>query len=46
LVAASVVVEAVSVLEEAAAALNDSDPERAEHVLVKAREIDTWVSRL
>ena len=36
--------ESVGVLEEAAAALNDGDPERAEHALVKAREIDTWVS--
>jgi hypothetical protein len=36
--------ESVGVLEEAAAALNDGDPDRAEHALVKAREIDTWVS--
>ena len=36
--------ESLGVLEEAAAALNDGDPERAEHALVKAREIDTRVS--
>src|SRR5918911_1779486 len=36
--------ESLGVLEEAAAALNDGDPERAERALVKAREIDTKVS--
>src|SRR5918912_501824 len=36
--------ESVGVLGEAAAALDDDDPERAEHALVKAREIDTRVS--
>ena len=36
--------ESLGVLGEAAAALDDDDPERAEHALVKAREIDTRVS--